>query len=39
VRIVLPGGAARGARIKIVNDAAAPVTLLGIFPEVSANGN
>lgn len=34
VRMVIPGGMARGARIRVENDRPAPVTLLGVFPEV-----
>jgi hypothetical protein len=39
VRMVLPGGTARRARLKIVNDRAAPLTILGVFPEVNVYGN
>jgi hypothetical protein len=34
VRMIVPGGTARQARLKIVNDIAAPVTILGVFPEL-----
>ena len=34
VRMVIPGGMARGARIRVENARPAPVTLLGVFPEV-----
>ena len=34
VRLVIPGGMARGARIRVVNDTPSPVTILGLFPEV-----
>jgi hypothetical protein len=37
-RMVIPGGTARKARIKVVNDTAAPVTILGVFPEVTSYG-
>ena len=30
----IPGGMARGARIRVVNDTPSPVTILGLFPEV-----
>jgi hypothetical protein len=35
VRLVLPGGAARQCRLKVLHDSAGPMTLLGMFPEVS----
>ena len=37
VRVVVPGGMARGARVKLVNDQPRPVSILGLFPEVEVH--
>lgn len=37
VRVELPGGMGRGCRLRIENDTAAPITILGVFPEVDVH--